>query len=70
MEQLELLEIELKLLQENIIRVKKFEKSFKKGDWTPCNSNVVGELKHRCISLKQRLTLVCELTTNKLLSKK
>jgi hypothetical protein len=63
MKQLELLEQELLMLQENINRLKKFKKEYEKQEWTPSKSNVVGELKHRIISLKQRLTLVSGINT-------
>jgi len=66
MKQLELLEQELKMILENIERVKKYQKNEDNKKWRPYHSHVVGELKHRCISLKQRLTLVCKITTNDL----
>ena len=61
MEQLELLEQELKMIQENIKRVKKYQKE--QQGYRTYNSNVVGELKHRLIALKQRITLVNKITT-------
>ena len=66
MKQLELLEQELIMLQENIIRVKKFQKECKKNNGYPYQSRVVGELKHRIISLKQRLTIVSKISTRDL----
>jgi len=66
MKQLELLEQELKMIQENIQRVKKYQKEQKLEKWKPYNSLVVGELKHRLIALKQRITLVSQITTTDL----
>lgn len=68
MKEIEMLEQELILMLDNINRLKEFKKSFKKGDWKPYNSNIVGELKHRGVALKQRLTLVSNITTQTLLS--
>lgn len=65
-EQLELLKQELKMMLENISRVKQFVDENKEAKWTPCNSRVVGELKHRCVVLKQRLTAVCGISTSQL----
>ena len=67
MTQLELLEQELIMLQENIIRVKKFQKECKKNNVYQYQSRVIGELKHRIISLKQRLTIVSKISTRDLL---
>jgi hypothetical protein len=66
MKQLELLEQELLMMQENIERIKNYKKEYENQKWQPCHSNVVGELKHRIIALKQRLTLVSSITTNRL----
>jgi len=66
MKQLELLEQELKMVQENIQRVKKYQKEKKKKNWRPYHSHVVGELKHRLIALKQRINLVNDITTSDL----
>jgi hypothetical protein len=66
MEQLEFLEMELKMLQENITRMKQYKKDNENAKWHPSNSRVVGEFKHRIISLKQRLTLVSYFVTNDL----
>jgi len=66
MKQLELLEQELKMVQENIQRVKKYQKEEENKKWRPCHSHVVGELKHRLIALKQRINLVNDITTNDL----
>jgi hypothetical protein len=66
MEQLELLEQELKMLLENIDRIKKFKQENEKSKWIPYQSRVVGELKHRMVALKQRMTLVSSISTNHL----
>ncbi len=64
MKELEMLEMELVLLQDNIKRMKQFKSEFKKGDYKPCHSRVIGEFKHRVVTLKQRLTLVSNINTN------
>ena len=66
MKELEMFEMELKLLQDNIKRLKQFKKENENAKWQPGHSNVVGELKHRLIALKQRITLVCNINTNDL----
>ncbi len=66
MEQLEFLEQELNMMLENIKRIKEYQKSEENIQWRPCSSRVMGELKHRAVSLKQRLTLVSSITTNDL----
>lgn len=60
MKQLDLLEAELKLLQDNIDRVREFEKE---TVGTAYSSLVFGELKHRCVSLKVRCTIINKLST-------
>lgn len=67
MKQLELLEQELNILQENISRLKAYRKSYEGKKWYPHNSRVVGEFRHRMISIKQRLTLVGKMTTREYL---
>jgi len=67
MEQLELLEQELLMVLENIKRVKEYKQKYDNTEkWYPSNSNVVGELKHRLVALKSRLTLVSGITTSSL----
>jgi len=66
MEELEMLEMEIKLLQDNIERLKQYAKKDDNIKWKPYNSNVVGEFKHRLIALKQRITLVSKITTSDL----
>lgn len=60
MDQLELLEQELKLLQDNIDRVKKYKKE---STFHVNNCRVVGELKHRMIALKQRFSIIQNIST-------
>ena len=64
--QLDLLKQELKQIQENIERLEKFKKE--NQQYKQYSSLVVGELKHRLIALKQRITLVCKITTHEYLS--
>lgn len=66
MEQLELLEIELKMLLENIERLKAFKNNVDNQKYKPWNSHVVGEFKHRMIALKQRMLLASKITTRDL----
>ena len=66
MEQLELLEHELKMVQENIKRVKKYQKEEGNTKYKPYKSRVLGELKHRLTALKQRITLVNKVSTRDL----
>ena len=66
MKELEMFEMEFKLIQDNIKRLKQYQKDELNQNWKPCHSNVVGELKHRLIALKQRITLVCNINTNDL----
>lgn len=66
MKELELLKSELLLMLDNIERVKLYQEDETNKSWKPYNSNVVGELKHRAVALKQRLTLIKNLTTTQL----
>ena len=66
MKDLELLEQELKSMLNNIERIKEFKKEHNVNKWQPCKSNVVGELKHRIVVLKQTLTRASKITTNQL----
>ena len=66
MEQLEFLKQELKMVQDNIKRIENYQKEQKESKWKPSQSNVIGEFKHRIIALKQRLTLVSQITTRDL----
>jgi len=67
MKQLQLLEQELIMLQENIERIKKYQKEGQ--NVSNYQSRVVGEFKHRIVALKQRLTLVSKMNTNSLFRK-
>jgi hypothetical protein len=62
-ELLELLEQELRLMLENIERVKEYKKKEESNKWGSNHSLVVGELKHRSITLKQRLTMIQSINT-------
>ena len=68
MEEIDRLESELKLMLDNIERIKTFvgEYSESPSSWRPTSSNVMGELKHRAVALKQRLTLISHVTTSNL----
>lgn len=66
MEQIELLEQELLMMQENIKRLKKYKEDEDNKKWKPYHSHVVGELKHRAVALKSRLTLINKITTSEL----
>lgn len=64
--QIEMLEQELKMMLENIERVKEFSNDKENKHWKPYTSRVFGELKHRGVSIKQRITLVSKLSTRHL----
>ena len=66
MDQIEFLEQELLMMLENIKRVKKYTKDEENKKWKPYQSNVVGELKHRAVALKTRLTLINKISTSEL----
>jgi hypothetical protein len=66
MEQLEFLEQELKMMLENIERIKRYKEKESLNKRNPSSSRVVGELKHRSIALKQRLTIVSKIVTENL----
>lgn len=66
MKQLEYLEQELNMMLDNIERIKKYKDLQKDKNWEPSQSNVVGELKHRMVSLKHRMTLVSSINTSDL----
>lgn len=61
MNQIELLEQEMKLILENIERLKAYQKD--KTNSNNYTSRVVGEFKHRVVALKQRLTLAAKINT-------
>lgn len=68
MEEIDRLESELKLMLDNIARLKAFANEYAENprSWCPTSSNVMGELKHRGVALKQRLTLLSHVTTSNL----
>lgn len=66
LELLNQLENELNQLKDNIKRVKTFANE-NKGCYTQSHSSVLGELKHRCISLKSTLTRVGKISTYNML---
>lgn len=66
MEQIDFLEAEAKMLLENIERVREYQKDPDNQRWRQSHSLVVGELKHRCVALKQRLTIVNNFITSDL----
>lgn len=57
---------ELLMLQDNIKRIEQFQKEYKNSKYTPYQSNVVGEFKHRIIALKSRLTQCSKIITSDL----
>ena len=61
--QLKLLEQELDLYLDNINRLKKDIEYNKTIKYIPSHSSIFGELKHRGISLKRRLTLFNNIST-------
>jgi hypothetical protein len=66
MEQIELLEAELILMQDNVKRLKEFYLKQKKEKFVQHQSLVVGELKHRAVALKQRLTEIQKINTHEI----
>ena len=66
--QMELLEQELYMLLDNFKRLKEYQqKCEKQQGYVPYQSLVVGEIKHRMMALKQRLTICYKITTGDLL---
>ena len=63
MKTIELLEQELHFMLDNIKRVKEYVKKEQDNKWASSHSLVVGELKHRSIVLKQRLTMIQKINT-------
>lgn len=62
MEELKLLQSEMVLLNDTIKRLKKYKKDNQFG-YMPYNTLIVGELKHRCVAMKQRLTIINKLNS-------
>lgn len=69
MKELDQLEQELKVVIDNIKRVKQFKKDNEKEKWKPYASQVFGELKHRLTALKPTITRVTSKSTYNLFSK-
>lgn len=63
MKELQMFEQELLLIQDNIKRLKEYKNNDENKKYKPYHSHVVGELKHRLTALKQRITLVNNITT-------
>jgi len=68
--QMKLLEDEIYLLLDNLERLKEYQKKCEEQGYAPYNSLVVGEIKHRMIALKQRLTICSRISTENLLKSK
>ena len=68
--QMKLLEDEIYLLLDNLERLKEYQKECESQKYVPYNSLVVGEIKHRMIALKQRLTICSKISTYNLLKSK
>ena len=68
MDEINRLESELNLMLDNVKRLKAFVAEFSESpsSWRPTSSNVMGELKHRAVALKQRLTIISHVTTSNL----
>ena len=64
--QLEYLESEMKLIQDNIDRVREFVKKEDDDKYKPHTSHVFGELKHRLIAFKTRAAVINKLSTTNL----
>lgn len=69
MKQIELLEQKLKMMLDNIERIKEYKRSYEKVDYKPYKANVVGELKHRSVTLIQKITLVSKINTYEIWTK-
>lgn len=61
------LQFELGLITQNIMRLKDLKEDTACDDYFACNSHLVGELKHRCVAVKQTLTRVNRLNTQDIL---
>lgn len=64
MKEIELLELEIKLMQDCIKRVREFKDDNK--SYNPYSSLIVGELRHRAVAMKQRLTRINKISTRKI----
>jgi len=68
-DQIEYLEQDLIQMLENIQRIKRFQKMNENSKYNPSSSRVIGELKHRSVVLKQRLTIISHISTSDLFNK-
>jgi hypothetical protein len=64
LEELTLLESELVLLLDSIKRTKEFIEKESQSKYKVYNSSVVGEMKHRCVALRPRLSRVNRMATH------
>ena len=69
MEDLQQLENELIYMLDNIKRLKALKKENETAKWLLSQSNVMGELKHRIVSVKQTMTRVSKISTTEYLDK-
>lgn len=70
MKDLQQLENELVYLLDNIKRLKTLKKENEQVKWIYSQSNVMGELKHRIVSIKQTMTRVSKISTMNYLRQK
>lgn len=66
MDEIEKLEIELRQVLDTIKEVKEYVKKNKDEEWKPYSSHVLGELKHRSMALKRRITKIQNIATREL----
>ena len=69
MEQIELLKAELIQIQENIERLEVYVQEKNEAGWWAMNCNVHGELKHRLVALKNRISIINKIGTSNLFNK-
>ena len=69
MKDLQQLENELIYMLDNIKRLKALKKENETVKWRLSQSNVMGELKHRIVSVKQTMTRVSKISTMEYLDK-
>ena len=69
MKDLQQLENELIYILDNIKRLKALKKENESTMWIYSQSNVMGELKHRIVSVKQTMTRVSKISTMEYLEK-
>jgi hypothetical protein len=61
--EIKMLESEILLIQDNIQRLRTYSKEQSELKWKNSHSLVFGELKHRCTSIKFRLTRIKKFST-------